>query len=304
MNNSDHLRDLKAFLLVCEAGNFTRAAAGLGVTQSALSQAIRGLEARLGLRLFDRSTRSVAPTEAGQRLRALIAPAIEHIEQGLDDLLALRDRPAGNIRLTADEYAVEQLILPMLPGFLADYPDIQVEVSCDHQLGDIISGHFDAGIRRGGLLAKDMIAMQIGSPTDMALVGTQAYFEALGMPDHPRQLIGQRCIQLRLPTHGELFAWRFRKGRHEHSIKTSGPVVFNTLAHVQQAARSGLGLAWLPLAAVAADLRSGALVQALEDWHYSFEAYYLYYPDRRHSSAAFSLFRDALKVQFQRRLAG
>lgn len=295
--DSPNLNDLLAFLTVAEELNFTRAAARLGVTPSALSQVIRALESRLELRLFARTTRSVSLTAAGERLLALIGPAMNEIHAGLTQLSELRAKPAGRLRLTGDEYAVQSLLMPVVSRLLLDYPDIQIDITTDYGLTDIVGDRFDAGVRRGGLLAKDMIAVQIGPENPMSVVGAPSYLAAHTPPKRPQDLVSHRCINLRLPTHGELFAWTFSKSGKDYRVKVQGPIVLNNLWAVRDAALSGLGLAYLPYEYVRPHLAAGDLVEVLENWRKTFEPYYLYYPHRRFASPAFSLLVDALRFQ-------
>ncbi|MBN3768155.1 MULTISPECIES: LysR family transcriptional regulator [Burkholderia] len=295
--NGSNLKDLTAFLLVAEEGSFTRAAARLGISQSALSQVIRALETRLGLQLFARTTRSVSLTAAGSRLLELIGPAMGEIDSGLDEITHLRDKPAGTIRLNADEYAVQHVLQPAVTRLLPAYPDIRVELNIDYGLTDIVSGRYDAGVRRGGLVAKDMIAVQISPPHPMSVVGAPAYFASRPAPKLPRDLTDHLCINLRLPTHGEYFPWVFAKAGKEQRVKVDGQLVGNSIGSARDAALSGLGLAYLPHAFVADQLASGQLVEALSGWRKTYEPYYLYYPSRRHASPAFSLVVDALRYR-------
>ncbi|MBN3793697.1 LysR family transcriptional regulator [Burkholderia sp. Ac-20392] len=295
--NGSNLKDLTAFLLVAEEGSFTRAAARLGISQSALSQVIRALETRLGLQLFARTTRSVSLTAAGSRLLELIGPAMGEIDSGLDEITHLRDKPAGTIRLNADEYAVQHVLQPAVTRLLPAYPDIRVELNIDYGLTDIVSGRYDAGVRRGGLVAKDMIAVQISPPHPMSVVGAPAYFANRPAPKLPRDLTDHLCINLRLPTHGEYFPWVFAKAGKEQRVKVDGQLVGNSIGSARDAALSGLGLAHLPHAFVADQLASGQLVEALSGWRKTYEPYYLYYPSRRHASPAFSLVVDALRYR-------
>ncbi|MFT7724797.1 MAG: LysR family transcriptional regulator [Roseateles sp.] len=290
----DNLRDLQAFLAVSEAHSFTRAAARLGVSQSALSQTIRGLEERMDMPLFVRTTRRVSLTEAGERLLALVGPAMEEIRQGLAQMSALRRRPAGTLRISADEYAVHAVLWPALPAFLAAYPDIKVEITTDYGLTDIVGQRYDAGVRRGGLVSKDMIAVRIGPDMPMAVVGAPAYFERRGRPRLPEQLIEHDCINLRLPAQG-LYGWTFRKGGQEQRLKVDGQLVLNSLLQIVEAARAGLGLAHVPEALVRPHIESGALVEVLRDWRHTYEAYHLYYPNRR-KPPALELLVEALRA--------
>lgn len=291
------LQDLVAFLAVAEKLRFTRAAARLEVSQSALSQTIRGLEERLDLRLFSRTTRSVSMTSAGERLLALIAPSMRQIESGIEQVTALRDKPAGTVRVTADEYAVHSVLQPALERFLLEYPNIRVELAVDYGLTDIVSGRFDAGVRRGGLVEKDMIAARISDPHPMAVVGAPSYFEVRPQPAHPRELTEHTCINLRLPTHGEQFDWLFVESGKEMRVKVEGPLTTSSIASVRDATLAGLGLAYLPQAYLRKELESGELVEVLGDWRKTFEPYHLYYPSRRHASPAFSLLLNALRYR-------
>ncbi|MDR5655133.1 LysR family transcriptional regulator [Ruixingdingia sedimenti] len=297
MNAGENLKDLNAFVLVAGEGSFTRAAARLGVSQSALSQTIRGLEARLGLRLLARTTRSVAPTEAGERLLALVAPALREIDEGLVRLTELRERPAGTVRISADEFAVQHVLWPALARFLTDYPDIHVELTTDYGLTDIVSERYDAGVRRGRLVSQDMIAVPIGPDIGMAVVGAPAWFARHPRPRAPQDLTAQSCINLRLPTHGGFFAWTFCKGGRKQRVRVQGQLVFNSLSVVLEAALAGFGLAYVPQALVAPHLDAGRLVEVLADWRQTFEGYHLYYPNRRHASPAFALLVEALRYR-------
>lgn len=293
--SGNNLKDLTAFLMVAEEGNFTRAAARLGLSQSALSQVIRGLEARLELRLFARTTRSVALTPAGEKLMQRVAPAMAQIDAGLQEITELRDKPAGSVRISADEYAVLNLLQPAIARVLPDFPDISVELSIDYGLSDIVSGRYDAGVRRGGLVARDMIALQISPPHPMTVVATPVYLARQPAPRHPRELTGHTCINLRLPTHGEYFAWVFDRAGKEQRIKVDGQFVSNSIASARDAALSGLGLAYLPREYVREAVQQGALVEVLSGWCKTFEPYYLYYPSRLHRSPAFLWLLDALR---------
>lgn len=295
--SGENLRDLNAFLIVAEEGSFTRAAARLGVSQSALSQTIRGLEERLGLRLLNRSTRSVSPTEAGERLLARVRPALVQIHEGLAQLGELREKPAGTIRITADEFAVHHVLWPAIQRFLPNYPDIDIEITTDYGRTDIVGDRYDAGVRRGRLVTQDMIAVSISSEIRMAVVGSPDYLAEHPQPQSPQDLIGHSCINLRLPNHGELFAWTFRKGSKEQRIKVEGQLVFSTLSAVLMATQAGFGLAYLPEAMVRPHVESGQLIETLGSWRQTFEPYHLYYSTRRHASPAFSLLVDALRYR-------
>ena len=291
------INDLIAFLAVARERSFTKAAAQLGVSQSALSHTIRGLEARLGLRLLTRTTRSVSPTEAGERLLVSIGPRLDEIDQELAALSAFRDKPAGTIRITAGEHAADRILWPALERLLPDYPDVHVEVIVDYGLTDIVSERYDAGVRLGEQVAKDMIAVRIGPDMRMAVVGAPAYFATRKMPLMPQDLTEHNCINLRLPTHGGIYAWEFERQGREVKVRVEGQLVFNNIALRLNAALGGLGLTYLPEDAVAPYLASGQLVQVLEDWCPTFAGYHLYYPSRRQTSPAFALIADALRYR-------
>lgn len=290
-----NLNDLTAFLAVAEARSFTRAAARLGVSQSALSHTLRGLEERLGVRLLTRTTRSVTPTEAGERLVQSVGPRFAEIEAELAALGNLRDRPAGTIRISAEESATATVLGPALAKLLPDYPDIKVEIGVDNGLIDIVAQGFDAGVRSGDIVAKDMIAVPIGPPLRFVVVGSPAYFERHGRPKHPRDLTGLPCINIRLPTRGGLYAWEFEKGGREVKVRVDGQLIFNTLEPIHAAALDGLGLAFLPERRVAADVLAGRLEQVLDDWCPPYAGYHLYYPSRRQPTAAFTVLLEALR---------
>lgn len=289
--------DLHAFVAVAMAGSFTRAAAQLGMSQSALSQTVRQLEEGLGVRLLSRSTRSVAPTEAGQRLLDSIGPQFSEIETALDTLGDLRDRPAGSVRITAGEHAAIAFLQPALAPLLADYPDIHVEISVDYGLTDIVAERFDAGVRLGERVAKDMVAVRIGPDMRMAVVATPGYLAATPAPVVPQDLIGHRCINMRMPTLNEIFAWEFEKDGRELRVRVEGPLTVNSLALRRNAALDGQGLAYLPEPFARADIASGALVSVLDDWCPTFPGYHLYYPSRRQHSAAFALVMQTLRLR-------
>jgi DNA-binding transcriptional LysR family regulator len=289
------LDDLNAFLIVAQERSFTRAAARLGTSQSALSHKLRALEERLGLRLLNRTTRSVAPTHAGERLVAALAPRLEEIGAELAALTELRDRPAGTVRITATEYTAERLIWPKLAPLLAEHPDINLEIDVAYDLKDIVTERYDAGVRTGDILERDMIAVPIGPPLRMAVVGAPAYFETHAPPLTPQDLTAHRCINLRLPTRGGLYAWELEKDGRELNVRVDGQLVFNATPLVVAAAIAGFGLACLPESEFLAPLAEGRLVRVLEDWCPPFPGYHLYYPSRRQLSAAFSLIVQALR---------
>jgi DNA-binding transcriptional LysR family regulator len=289
--------DLAVFLLVAQERSFTRAAAKLGVSQSALSQTIRGLEARLGLRLLTRTTRSVAPTEAGERLLRTVGPRFAEVDAELAALSALREKPAGTVRITVDEYAADAVLWPALKRFLPAYPDIKVEVMIDNSLTDIVAGRYDAGVRLGGLIAKDMIAVPIGPEMRMAVVGAPSYFTRHPQPRTPQDLTAHACINLRLPTYGGLYAWEFEKNGRELKVRVEGQLVFNSIGPILNAALAGFGLACLPEGQVRAHLAAGRLIQVLDDWCAPFSGYHLYYPSRRQPAPAFAALIDALRIK-------
>lgn len=289
------LNDLTAFLAVAQERSFTRAAARLGVSQSALSQTLRGLEARLGLRLLSRTTRSLSPTEAGERLLREVGPALDRIEAGLAALGEFREKPAGTIRITAGDHAVRTILWPKLARFLPDYPDIRVELAIDYGLTDIAAERFDAGVRFGEQVEKDMISVPIGPEVRFAAVAAPACLAGRRRPAAPQDLVEHRCINLRLPTRGGLYAWEFEKGGRAMQVRVDGQLVFNGIYEVLDAALAGFGLAYLPEDLARPHLASGALVQVLEDWSPPFPGYHIYYPSRRQSSPAFTLLVDALR---------
>src|SRR5438270_7714083 len=293
----ENLNDLLAFLAVARDRSFTRAAARLWVSRSALSHTLRGLEARLGLRLLTRTTRSVSPTAAGERLLQAVGPRVEEIEAELAALSQLREKPAGTIRITAHEHALDTVLLPGLTRFLPQYPDINVEVTIDYGLTDIVAQRFDAGVRSGGQVAKDMIAARIGPDMRMAVVGTPSYFAKRSLPKKPQDLTDHNCINLRLPTYGGLYAWEFEKSGRELKVRVDGQLIFNGTAQMLNAALVGFGLAYVPEDVAQPHLAQGRLKRVLEDWCPPFPGYHLYYPSRRHSSPAFALLVDALRYR-------
>jgi DNA-binding transcriptional LysR family regulator len=292
----ENVNDLLAFLAVARERSFTKAAAKLGVSQSALSHTIRGLEARLGLRVLTRTTRSVSP-EAGERLLRTVGPRFEEINAELAALSELREKPAGTIRLTADEHAAGVVLWPALERLLPDYPDIKVEIVVDYGLTDIVAERYDAGVRLGGIVSKDMIAVPIGPDMRMAVVGAPAYLAKRSQPRTPQDLTAHACINLRLPTYGGLYAWEFEKDRRELSVRVEGQLVFNTITLMLNAALGGFGLAYLPEEQVQSHLADGQLVRVLTDWCQPFSGYHLYYPSRRQPTPAFALLVNALRYR-------
>jgi len=291
----DNFNDLLSFMVVARERSFTRAAAQLGVSQSALSHAMRNLETRLEVRLLTRTTRSVAPTEAGEQLLMRLSPHLLEIEQELTALRDTRDRPAGNIRLTAGEHAMSAVLWPVLKPFMAQYPDINVEVTVDNGLTDIVDGRFDAGVRMGEQVAKDMIAVRIAPDMRMAVVGSAEYLQRFGVPETPEQLDQHRCINMRLPTRGGLYAWEFERDGRELRVRVDGQLILNSLPQRIDAAENGLGLAYVPEDAVQDALAESRLVRVLEAWCPAFTGYHLYYPSRRQHTTAFALLIAALR---------
>jgi DNA-binding transcriptional LysR family regulator len=290
-----HLDDLLAFLAVAREGSFTKAAAKLGVSQSALSHTMRELETRLGVRLLSRTTRSVAPTEAGERLLHNLGPRFDEIDAEVAAISELREKPAGSIRITATEYALDTILWPKLVKFLRQYPDIKVEVFIDNGLTDIVAQRFDAGVRAGEQVAKDMIAVRIGPDMRMAVVGAPSYLKKHPAPEKPQDLIDHSCINLRLLTNGGLYAWEFEKAGRELKVRVDGQLTFNGTFQMLNAALAGFGLAYVPEDLAQQHIARGRLKRVLADWCPPYSGYHLYYPSRRQSSAAFALLVDALR---------
>jgi DNA-binding transcriptional LysR family regulator len=290
-----NVQDLLAFVAVARERSFTRAAARLGVSQSALSHTVRALEQRLGVRLLTRTTRSVSPTQAGERLLATVAPRLEEIEAELAAVRESREKPAGRFRITAGEHAANSVLMPALAKFLPRHPDIHVEISADNTLTDIVAERFDAGVRWGGQVAKDMIAVRIGPDLRMAVVGAPSYFAGREAPRKPQDLTQHNCINLRLPTLGGLYAWEFEKAGRELHVRVEGQLTLNGSTQMLDAVLAGCGLAYMPNDMVAAYVAKGKLKRALEDWLPPYSGYHLYYPNRRQPSAAFTLLVEALR---------
>jgi len=291
----EELADLAAFLAVAEARSFTRAAARLGSSQSALSHTVRKLEERLGVRLLARTTRTVAPTEAGERLMETLRPAIDDIAQRLEAITALRDKPAGTIRITTSRGAAEHILWPALARLLPDYPDIHVELTIDQALRDIVAERYDAGVRLGEQVAKDMIAVRIGPDLSMAVVGAPGYFERHTRPKTPHDLARHDCINLRLATSGGLYAWEFEKAGRALNVRVEGRLTLNDPLLILEAVEAGFGLACLPEDQARGPLAQGRLVRVLQDWCPPFAGYHLYYPSRRQQTPAFALLVEALR---------
>ena len=293
----ENVTDLLAFLAVARDQSFTKAAAKLGVSQSALSHTVRNLEARLGLRLLTRTTRRVAPTQAGERLLQSVGHRFEEIEAELQSLAELRDKPAGTIRISATENAIQTLMIPTLQKFLPQYPDINVEFTIDYGLTDIVAQRYDAGVRSGEQVAKDMIAVRIGPDMRMAVVTAPSYFEKRPVPKKPQDLTEHNCINLRLPTHGNVYAWEFEKGSRELRVRVEGQLIFNGTFQMINAALAGLGLAYVPEDLVEDHIAKGRLKRVLEDWCPPYSGYHLWYPSRRQTSQAFALLVEALRYR-------
>ena len=293
----ENLNDLAAFVAVARERSFTKAAAKLRVSTSALSHAMRGLEERHGVRLLTRTTRSVAPTQAGERLLQSIGPRLDDIDAALASLSELREKPAGTIRITAGEHAADAILWPAVAKLLPAYPDIHVEIIVDYGLTDIVAERYDAGVRLGEQVAKDMIAVRIGPDMRMAVVGAPSYFERRPRPKTPQDLTAHDCINIRLPTRGNVYAWEFEKRGRELKARVEGQLVFNNIALRLDAVLAGFGLAYLPEDQVQPYLDDGRLIRVLEDWCQPFSGYHLYYPSRRQATPAFALLVDALRYR-------
>ena len=291
----DSYDQLAIFAAVAQARSFTRAAAKLGMSQPALSRAMRQLEERLGVRLLSRTTRSVKPTEAGEHLLRVIAPRFEEIDSELALLSQYRDKPAGKLRITAGEHRAITVLQPVLGKLLPDNPDLHIEIIVDYGLTDIVAEGFDAGVRLGEQVAKDMIAMRIGPDMCMAVVGSPAYFARHPQPTQPSELMQHNCITLRMPTYGGLLPWEFEKNGQTLNVRIEGQMVFNNISMRLEAVLQGLGLACMPEDLVREHVAAGRLIRVLADWCEPFSGYHLYYPSRRQSSPAFTLLREALR---------
>jgi DNA-binding transcriptional LysR family regulator len=292
-----NLTDLQAFLAVARERSFTKAAARLGISQSALSHTVREFEERLGVRLLSRTTRSVAPTEAGDRLLRTVGPRLEEIDAELTSLGDLHGKPAGTVRITAGEHAAQTVLWPKLSKLMPHCPDIKLEVIVDYGLRDIVAERYDAGVRSGEQIAKDMIAVRIGPDLRVAVVGAPSYFANRSRPKTPRDLTAHTCINLRLPTYDSVYAWEFEKGGREMKVHVEGQLTFNNLLLRIGAALDGAGLAYLPEDQVRGHIGEGRLIRVLTDWCPPYVGYHLYYPSRRHSSAAFAAVVEALRYR-------
>ncbi|AWQ50376.1 LysR family transcriptional regulator [Serratia nevei] len=291
----ENLNDLITFLTVVQEGSFTRAAVKSGTSQSAVSQTISNLEARLQLKLLNRTTRSLTLTDAGERLRQLIGPAIEEIAEGLGQLAELRDRPVGRIRISADEYAIQHVLWPKLAPVLRNFPDINLELITDYGLVDIAKERFDAGVRRGGLIAQDMIAIPISGEHRMVVVVSPHCPSGFNLPESPAELLSRPCINLQLPTHGQNLPWTFLMDGQEQKLRVKGQMIVNGINQVHQACLDGYGFAYVPQALVQHDIAAGRLLTVLDDFTITYPRYYLYYTSRLKSSAAFNVIIEALR---------
>ncbi len=296
----DELGDLQVFLAVCEERSFTRAAARLGTSQSALSYTVKRLEERLGLRLLTRTTRNVSPTEVGEQLAATLRPAFDDIETHLDSLNVFREKPAGTIRITSSRIAARDILYPKVAQLMAEYPDIKIEISLDQRLTDIVAERFDAGVRLGERVEKDMIAVPIGPEMRLAVAGSPDYIKRYGQPKSPHELTDHRCINMRLPTLGGLYVWEFEKKGRPINVRVDGQFICDDPEMVIEAARDGLGLCCMPYSHIEALIERGELVSVLEDWLPPFPGYHLYYPSRRQTSPAFALLLKALRYRAKR----
>jgi DNA-binding transcriptional LysR family regulator len=291
------INDLLALRAIAEARSFTRAAAQVGVSPSALSHAIRGLEERLGVRLLTRTTRSVAPTEAGERLLAAIGPHLDGIEAELSALSELRDKPAGTIRITTGIHAAQAILWPVLAKILPDYPDLTVELSVNAGFVDIVAERFDAGVRLGETIAQDMISVRISADMRMAAVGAPSYFARHTPPSTPHELAAHRCINLRFPTLGGLYAWEFERDGRALTVRVEGQLIVNEIAIALQAAVDGSGIAFLPEDYARPEIEVGRLTRVLGAWCPPFPGYHLYYPSRRQQTPALVVLVDALRFR-------
>jgi DNA-binding transcriptional LysR family regulator len=291
----ENLNDLQAFVVVARERSFTRAAAQMGVSRSALSHAMLALEARLGVRLLTRTTRSVSVTDAGARLLNTLAPRLQDIERELESLTAMRDKPAGTVRITAHDHAIATVLWPRLLPLLEQYPDIEVEFSVDYAFTDIAAERFDAGVRVGNRVDKDMVAVPIAPALRMAVAASPEYLAGKSLPLKPGDLTAHRCVNLRLPTHGGLYAWDFEKGNKEVSVRVQGQTVFNNTFLMLRAALDGMGFAYVPFDIMEEHIKQGRLVPVLQDWWPTFPGYHLYYANRRQLAPALALVIEALR---------
>ncbi|QSX32126.1 LysR family transcriptional regulator [Shewanella avicenniae] len=292
----ENYNELIAFIAVARECSFTKAAAHLGITQSALSHTVKALEKRLGIRLLTRTTRNVSLTEAGERLLTRISPKFEEIDTEISLLSELRDKPAGTIRISSSDHAIDTLLWPKLAHVLPQYPDIKLELCVDYGFTDIVERRFDAGVRFGEAISNDMIAIRIGPDLSMAAVATPEYFSQHPKPVVPHDLLQHNCINLRLPTYGGLYAWEFEKDERQINVNVEGQLIFNSVQQILQACLAGHGVAFLPEDIFAAYVADGRLVRVLQDWCPQFSGYHLYFPNRMRSSSAFDVIVNALRA--------
>lgn len=292
-----NINSLQAFTIIAQEGSFTRAAGKLGVTTSALSHNMRELEEQLGVRLLIRTTRSVTTTEAGENLLQSLSSMFTQMEQELESIAELRDKPTGVIRITVDEFAAYSIFMPVIKSFLLEYPDIKVEMFIDYGFTDIAANRMDGGIRFGSEVDKDMISFPISGQIQTSLVASPEYFKKHPKPVHPNDLVHHSCLCLHLPTYGGLYAWELENGEQSLRVKVSGQLTFNTIMPMRQAALDGLGIAFIPRELVDDDIKTGTLIEVMNDWVPVFESYHFYYPSRKHKTTAFNLFLEALRYQ-------
>lgn len=290
----DHLNNLYVFSIVAKEQSFTRAAARLRTSQSSVSQSVKVLEKNLGIQLLSRTTRSVSPTRIGERLLTIIEPALLEIEEGMKQVQAYKEKPSGTLKINSDEYGIYYLLWPILNKIVVNYPEISFEITSDYRLMDIVAEGFDAGLRRGKLLSNDMIATRISEPTEMCCVGSPTYFEHNAAPKHPKDLAQHRTINIKLPTHGELFKWHFMKNDQTICIQPNAQIVFTSILPIVQAIKNDLGIAYLPKNMVKDALDSGELQEVLQDWRYVYEPYYLYYPHSKEHFPLLKIFLNAI----------
>lgn len=293
----ENINDLVAFLAVARERSFTKAAAKFGLSQSAISHTVRQLEARLGVRLLTRTTRAVSLTDAGERLLEGIGPHFDEIQAQVESLGELRDKPAGTIRIAAADYAIKFVLWPRVRKFLREFPDIKVELILDNGLTDIVTERFDAGVRMGEHLAKDMISARIGPDFCLAVVGSPAYFEGRQKPTHPKELVGHACINFRLPSSGGLYAWEFEEDGREIKIRVDGQLAFNNIFESLEATLDGFGMAYIPEEIILPYVAGGRLIRVLQEFSPLWDGYHLYYPSRRQSSPAFVALLNALRYR-------
>ncbi|YCI07176.1 LysR family transcriptional regulator (plasmid) [Ensifer sp. D2-11] len=291
----ENVNDLLAFMAVAREGSFTRAAAKFGISQSAISHAVKGLEERIGIRLLTRTTRKVVPTPEGERLLQRIAPHFDSAEEELASLIDLRDRPAGSFRITATDFAADTVLWPKLKNLLKEHRDIQIEIITDYALTDIVGEKIDAGVRLGEQISDGMIAVRVGADFRMVAIGSPDYFTRHGVPNTPQDLTSHKCINLRLPTHGGLYAWEFEQDGREIRVRVGGQLTFNTIVPCLQAAVEGFGIAYVPESLTEEHVAAGRLQVVLGEWSPPFPGYFLYYPHRRQTSPAFALIVEALR---------